>query len=105
LNSDFGGVVGFFQNANSWGQSFSTILTNGGTSSTSGILSLALKSNSNIESTLNADVSREESLISLQSKSLTTVLNSANQTLQSIPTLLDQVNELYSAITGYNQSK
>jgi len=105
LNSDFSGVVGFFQNANSWGQNFSTILTNGGTSSTSGILSLALKSNSNIESTLNADVSREESLISLQSKSLTTVLNSANQTLQSIPTLLDQVNELYSAITGYNQSK
>jgi flagellar hook-associated protein 2 len=105
LNSDFGGVVGFFQNANSWGQSFNTMLTNAGTSSVTGILSLALNSNSNIESTLNADITREDSLISAQSKSLTTELNTANQLLQSIPTLLDQVNELYSAITGYNQSK
>jgi flagellar hook-associated protein 2 len=54
---------------------------------------------------LNADITREDSLISAQSKSLTTELNTANQLLQSIPTLLDQVNELYSAITGYNQSK
>jgi len=104
LNADFSSVVGFFQNTNSWGQSFSTLLTNAGTSSTSGILALALTSNSNIESTLNADISREESLISSESKSLTTELNTANQTIQNIPSLLSQVNELYSAITGYNQS-
>jgi flagellar hook-associated protein 2 len=105
LNSDYRSVVGFFQNANSWGQTFSSILTNAGTSSTRGILALAAKSNSAIESTMNADITREESLISAESKRLTTELNSANQTLQNIPSLLSQVNELYSAITGYNQSK
>ncbi|MFZ1086083.1 MAG: flagellar filament capping protein FliD [Terracidiphilus sp.] len=103
LNSDFGGVVGFFQNANSWGQTFNTMLTNAGTSSVTGVLSLALSSNSTVESTLNADISREDSLISAQQKSLTTELNTANQLIQSIPSLLSQVNELYSAITGYNQ--
>jgi flagellar hook-associated protein 2 len=104
LNSDYSSVLGFFQNANSWGQSFSTMLTNAGTSSSTGILKLAASSNSSIESTLNADVSREETLISAESKSLTSVLNSANEILQEIPMQISEVNELYSAITGYNQS-
>ena len=104
LNSDFSGVVGFFQNANSWGESFSGILTNAGTSSSTGILKLASSSNSNIESTLNADVSKEELLISAQQKSLTAELNSANEIMQELPSQLDGVNELYSAITGYNQN-
>jgi flagellar hook-associated protein 2 len=81
------------------------MLTNAGTSSTTGVLALAATSNSNIESTLNADISREESLISAESKSLTSELNTANQTIQNIPNLLSQVNQLYSAITGYNQNK
>jgi flagellar hook-associated protein 2 len=34
---------------------------------------------------------------------LTTELNTANQIMQQLPSMLDQVNELYSAITGYNQ--
>ena len=46
LNSDYSSVVGFFQNANSWGQTFSNMLTNAGTSSSTGILSLAENSNS-----------------------------------------------------------
>jgi flagellar hook-associated protein 2 len=71
LNSDYSGVVGFFQNENSWGQSFSTMLTNSGTSAGTGVLALASKSNSNIESTLNADISKEDLLISAQQKSLT----------------------------------
>jgi flagellar hook-associated protein 2 len=96
--------VGFFQNANSWGESFSGILTNAGTSSSTGILKLASSSNSNIESTLNADVSKEELLISAQQKSLTAELNSANEIMQELPSQLDGVNELYSAITGYNQN-
>jgi flagellar hook-associated protein 2 len=103
LNSDYSSVAGFFQNANSWGQSFSSMLTNAGTSSGTGILALSSTSNSNIESTLNADISKEEMLISAQSKSLTTELNQANQIMQQLPSMLDQVNELYSAITGYNQ--
>ncbi len=105
LNSDFSSVTGFFQNANSWGRSFSDMLTSSGSSSSTGILKLAAKSNSNTESTLNADISKEEMRISAQQSILTTQLNTANAILQSIPSLLDQVNELYSAITGYNQNK
>ena len=105
LNSDYSSVVGFFQNANSWGQTFSTMLTDAGTSSTTGILALASTSNSNIESTLNADITKEESLISAQQTSLTKELDSANEIMQEIPEKLDSVNELYSAITGYNQSQ
>lgn len=104
LNSDYSGAVGFFQNANSWGQTFSTMLNNAGTSSPTGILALASGSNSNIESTLNADISREESLISAQQISLTNELNQANEIMQELPAQLEGVNELYSAITGYNQN-
>ena len=104
LNSDFSGVLGFFQNVNSWGQSFSTMLTNAGSSSTKGSLHLALDSNSSTESTLNANISKEESLISIQQKSLTAELNSANEIMQALPSQLDGINELYSAITGYNTS-
>jgi flagellar hook-associated protein 2 len=104
MNSDFSSVVGFFQNVDSWGQTFSNILTNAGTSSTTGILSLASTSNSDIESTLNADISKENSLISAQQTSLTAELNSANEIMQQLPSQLDGVNELYSAITGYNEN-
>jgi flagellar hook-associated protein 2 len=104
LNSDYSGVVGFFQNTNGWGQNFSTMLTNSGTTAGTGILALASSSNSNIESTLNADITKENSLISAQQSSLTAELNSANEILQQLPTQLDGVNELYSAITGYDQN-
>jgi flagellar hook-associated protein 2 len=68
------------------------------------MLALSLSSNSSTESTLNANVSREESLISAESKSLLSVMNSANEVLQAIPQQLSEVNMLYSAITGYNSS-
>jgi flagellar hook-associated protein 2 len=103
LNSDFSGVLGFFQNSNSWGQTISTILNNAGTSSSKGILSLAEKSNSNIETNLNAEITKEDAIIAAQQKKLTAELNRANQILQSIPSQLDGMNMLYSAITGYNQ--
>jgi len=35
---------------------------------------------------------------------LTTELNNANETLQQLPSQLSEVNELYSAITSYNQN-
>ena len=104
LNSDFSSVAGFFQNAGSWGQNFSNMLDNAGTSSSTGILKLAENANSSTESTLNAEISREDTYISQQQSSLTKELNSANQTLQEIPTEISEINELYSAITGYNQS-
>jgi flagellar hook-associated protein 2 len=104
LNSDYSGVVGFFQNANSWGLTFADALNNAGTSSTTGILALAESSNSSTESTLNANITREDSIISAQQTSLTLELTSANEILQSLPQQLNDANELYSAITGYNQS-
>jgi flagellar hook-associated protein 2 len=104
LNSNYSGVLGFFQDANSWGMTFSTMLNNAGTSSPVGVLALAEKSNSNVESTLNADVSKENLLISAQQTSLTAELNSANEILQELPAQLNSVNELYSAISGFNEN-
>ena len=104
LNADYSGVVGFFQNANSWGQSFSTMLNNSGSSSYTGILALAAKSNSNTESMLNAEVTKEDAYIATQKTKLTAELNQANQILQELPTQLQGMNELYAAITGYNQN-
>jgi flagellar hook-associated protein 2 len=104
LNTDYSSVVGFFQNAGSWGQSFSNVLNNAGTSSSTGILALATSSNSTTESVLNAEVSKEESYISLQQSSLTAELNAANEIFQELPTQLQGMNELYSAISGYNQN-
>lgn len=103
LNSDYSSVENFFQGAASWGQSFSTLLTNAGTSSPTGILALASSSNSSIESSFNAEITKENGLISAEQSSLTAELNSANETLQELPSQLDGMNELYSAITGYNQ--
>ena len=104
LNSDYSGVAGFFQSPNGWGQTFSTMLNNAGSSTATGVLALATSSNSSIESTLNADISKEQSLISEQQSSLTAELNTANQIMQQLPSQLEGVNELYSAITGYNQN-
>lgn len=104
LNSDYNSVLGFFQNIDSWGQTFASMLTNSGSSSSTGTLKLALTSDSNIESTLNTNISNEESLISAEQKSLTAELNSANEILQALPSQLNGVDELYSAITGYNKN-
>ena len=105
LNTDFNGVVGFFQNANSWGLNFANMLNSAGSSSSVGVVALAQNSNSAVESSLNANISREETLISSQQKSLTAELNSANEILQALPSQLLGINEIYSAITGYNQVK
>ena len=104
LNTDYSSVAGFFQNANSWGQTFNNMLTGAGTGSSTGILSLAKNSNSTIESTLNAEISREQSLISTEQSRLTLELNQANEIMQQLPTELEGMNELYSAITGYDQN-
>lgn len=104
LNTDYNSVVGFFQNANGWGQTFATMLNNAGSSSATGILALASTSNSNIESSLNAEVSKENTMISAEQSSLTAELNSANEIMQQLPTELNGMNELYSAITGYQQN-
>lgn len=103
LNSDFNSVAGFFQSANSWGMTVANMLNHAGTSSSTGILSLAQKANSTMESNLNAEISKEDSLIADQQKRLTDELNQANQILQQLPSQLSGMDMIYSAITGYNQ--
>jgi flagellar hook-associated protein 2 len=103
LTSDYSGVVSFFQNANSWGLGFSTTVDNLGTASTKGTLALALSANSSNESSLNQNISREDLVISAEQTSLTLELTSANEILQAIPQNLNNINELYSAVTGYSK--
>jgi len=90
---------------NCWGVDFSTTLNNLGTSSVNGALSLALKANSSNETSLNQDIANEELRISAEKVTLTQELTTANEILQSIPANLNNVNELYSAITGYQAPK
>jgi flagellar hook-associated protein 2 len=105
LNSDFQAVVNFFQDAAGVGTTFGNLITSLGDTSTTGLITGALNQDSAQESTLNADITNENAIISSQQASLTTELEAANQTLQSIPTQLNMVNELYSAITGYGASQ
>ncbi|HEY6412899.1 MAG TPA: flagellar filament capping protein FliD [Edaphobacter sp.] len=102
LNSNFSDVTGFFQNSGSFGQTMATTLNNLGTQAPNGAVYLAQQQNSAQEAALNADISNEDALLAAQKTQLTTELNAANQILQSIPSQLNQVNEMYSAITGYN---
>lgn len=102
LNSNFSDVVGYLQNSGSFGQTFVTTLNNLGTQAPNGAIYLAQQQNSAEEAALNLNISNEDALLATEQTNLTTELNTANQVLQSIPSQLDEVNELYSAVTGYN---
>jgi flagellar hook-associated protein 2 len=104
LNSNFSDVTGFLQNAGSFGQTMSSALNSLGTAAPNGAIYLAQQQNSAQESALNTDVTNENTLLATQKTTLTNELNSANQILQSIPSQLNEVNEIYSATTGYNES-
>ena len=105
LNSSFDQVVSLFQDIGSFGAAFMETLDGLGTNSaTGGAVALALKENSSQESTLNDNIDRQEGVIAAQKIRLTTELNLANQILQAIPQQMDQVDEMYSAITGYNRN-
>ncbi len=106
LNSNSQDVVSFFQPSGgftSFGGNFSTVLNNLGTSATNGAINLALQENSTVEKQLNTNISSEESTISAQKTQLTTELNQANFILTEIPQQLQQIDEMYSAITGFNE--
>jgi flagellar hook-associated protein 2 len=106
LNSNFGQVVSFFQNVGGFGPSFAKTLeglSNG--NGAIGAISLALKENSRQETMLDDDISKQDALIAIQKARLTTELNMANQILQAIPSMINQVNEIYSAITGYGRNQ
>ena len=108
LNSNYQDVVNFFQLSGSYtsfGGNFSAALNNLGNSSTTGAVALALSENSTVQTQLNTNISNEEATISTQKTQLTTELNAANFTLTEIPQQLQNINEIYSAITGFNQSQ
>lgn len=106
LNSNYQDMVNFFQpngSFTSFGGNLTTVLNNLGNSGPTGVLTLALNQNSTQETMLNKNVSDEETVIGAAKTQLTTELNEANYTLQSIPAQVDEINQIYSAITGYNE--
>jgi flagellar hook-associated protein 2 len=103
LNSSFSDVTGFLQNSGSFGQTLASSLNNLGTQAPFGAVFLAQQQNTAQEAALNTSISNEDTLLAAQKVQLTNELNMANQILQSIPAQLNQVNELYSAITGFNE--
>ncbi|HEX3661940.1 MAG TPA: flagellar filament capping protein FliD [Acidobacteriaceae bacterium] len=107
LNSNYQDVTDFFQadgGYTSFGGNLTATLNNLGNSGPNGAIYLALQQDSTQESDLNTNITNEDNKISAEQTQLTTELNEANYTLQEIPSQIDEVNELYSAITGYNQN-
>ena len=102
LNSNFSDVTGFLQNSGSFGQTLASSLNNLGTQAPNGAVFLAQQQNSAQEKALTTSISNEDTLLAAQKTQLTNELNMANQILQSIPSQLNQVDELYNAITGFN---
>jgi len=105
LTSNFSDVVGFLQDANSFGQTFATTLNNLGSQSTKGVVYLAQQQNAAQEAALNQNISNQDALLATQKTNLTTELNLANQILQSIPSQLKEIDQIYSAVTGYNTGR
>jgi len=104
LDSNYEAVTNFFQASGGFGASLTTAVGNLSNTSPDGLIYLALQQDASEESGLNTNISNENSIISAQQTQLTTELNEANYTLQEIPSQIDEVNELYSAITGYNEN-
>ncbi len=105
LNSHFSDITGFLQNSDSFGQNFSKVLNSLGSGTSSGAVTLALAQNSSQETAITASISTKDAAIATQKISLTTELNEANQLLQAIPQQLQEIDQIYSAISGYNQQK
>ena len=101
LNANYGDVVGFLQNSGSFGQNFASVLNQVDNQAPDGTVYLALQQDSQQETALNADITSQNLLISQQQATLTTELNAANTTLTEIPAQLNEVSQIYSAISGY----
>jgi len=105
LNTNFSDVVGFLQNPNSFGQDFAKAINGLSSVNPQAVLSLALTQNASTEADLNKNVANTDARVASDKIRLTSELNYANQILQSIPSQLNEVNQIYSAISGYNQQK
>jgi flagellar hook-associated protein 2 len=104
LNSNFNGIVGLFQNAGGVGESLATVLLNDGNAEPDSVLTLAASDNASQETSLNATLTALKANVSAQQTQLTSALNAANEALQLIPVQVQEVSELYSALTGYGTS-
>jgi len=104
VNTNFSDVVGFLQNSGSFGATFTTALDGLGSATDTGAVYLAQQQNTAQEAALNTNITNEGLLLATESTNLTTELNTANQELQAIPSQLSEVNEMYSAVTGYNSN-
>jgi flagellar hook-associated protein 2 len=102
LNSNYADVTAFFQDSGGFGATFGKTLNSLGNVYSTGTLTLALKENASQEKALKGSIAKQDELIAMQKDRLTAQLNAANQTLQAIPPLVDQISMMYSAITGYN---
>ena len=105
LNSNYQDVVNFLQPSStytSFGGNFTTILNNLGTQAPNGSVYLAQQQNQTMETSLNTNITNENTLIAQKTQTLTAELNQANFTLTQIPQQLGYMNELYSSFSGYN---
>ena len=102
LDSNYSDVGGFFQDSGSFGKGLLSALDRLGNQSPIGAIALALKSDASQEVIFNENISAQDLLIAARKLSVTAQLTSANLILQAIPQRLDEVNQLYSALTGYN---
>ena len=102
LNSNFADITSYFQNSGSFGQNLSTVLSGLGTTAPGGAIYLAQQQNSTEETALNATLTSQKAASAAESTALTTELTTANQELQAIPSQLNEINEIYSSISGYN---
>lgn len=103
LRSNFTGIANYFQNVGDFGQNLTTIL-NGLGNSGQGALALRVAQNTAEEKTLADNKTNLEARLATYQTSLTSELNTANQILQSIPQQLNEMKQIYAAITGYGQS-
>lgn len=104
LNAKFSDLTGFFQNVGSFGQTLTTTLDQLGSASSKGAVYLALQQNTAQEAGLNANVAAQEARAAVDNVRLSNELNLANQILQSIPRQLSEIDQVYSAISGYNSN-
>lgn len=104
LNTNFNDVMGYLQNTSSFGQTMTKSLNGLSSSLTSGVIYLALQQNSAQEASLNKSISDQETRIAVDKVRLTSQLNAANQILQGLPDQLNQIDQLYNAVTGYNRN-
>lgn len=107
LNTNYQDVANFFQPSayfTSFGGNLSNVVNYLGNNAPDGTIYLTLQQDAAEESSLNTNITNENTQISAEQTQLTTELNAANYTLEQIPTAIAQVNEICSAITGYDEN-